>query len=128
MQILRSGHEIGREVAIMGGGTAKIIVGAVLISGGILASCFAFVLGSIGGFASEDAGQFVFAVLAGLAMAVLGIVLCVYGIKESLKQEKQEKKDGVPEVRSSNEWVCRNCGCQNKQGLDKCIWCGADVK
>ena len=46
-------------------------------------------------------------------------------IKENLKQEK---KGGVPKVRSMNEWVCRNCGSQNKEGLDKCIWCGADLK
>jgi len=120
-----SSSEVGREVAIMGGGTAKVIVGAVLIPGGILVISLGFIL------ADNVAEEWQYVGLAGLAMAGLGIVMLLDGTKESLKQEKQEKqekKGGVPEVRSSNEWVCRNCGSQNKQGLDRCIWCGADVK
>ena len=46
----------------------------------------------------------------------------------SVRSSDEENKGGVPKVRSSEEWVCRNCGSQNKQGLDKCIWCGADLK
>jgi hypothetical protein len=102
-----------------------VIVGVVLIYGGLGVSFSGFLLGSIGGFASEEASEFVLAFVGGLAMALLGSVLCLRGAKG---HRNQEKKDGVPEVRSSNEWVCRNCGSQNKQGLDRCIWCGADVK
>jgi peptidoglycan/LPS O-acetylase OafA/YrhL len=103
----------------MGGWMAKVIVGASLISCGFLASCFGLFSVGLG------VEEWPYVVLAGLAMAVFGIVLCVYGIKGNLKQDK---KGSVPKVRSSSEWVCRNCGSQNKQGLDKCIWCGADLK
>ena len=102
-----------------------VIVGVVLIYGGLGVSFFGFILGSIGGFASEEASEFVLAFVGGLATALLGSVLCLRGAKWD---RNQEKKDGVPEVRSSNELVCLNCGSQNKQGLDKCIWCGADLK
>ena len=117
-----SSSKVGREVAIMGGGTAKVIVGAVLIPGGILVISLGFISVGLG------VEEWPYVVLAGLAMAGLGLFVLLDGTKESLKQEKQEKKGGVPEVRSSNELVCRNCGSLNKQGLDKCIWCGADLK
>jgi len=103
----------------MGGRTAKIIVGVVLISGGLLVAAIGFISVGLG------VEEWLYVVLAGFAMAGLGLFVFLDGTKESLKQEK---KGGVPKVRSMNEWVCRNCGSQNKEGLDKCIWCGADLK
>jgi hypothetical protein len=121
---LGSGLEVGREKANMGGGRARVIVGIVLTCGGIGAMSLGWLMGGID--AVEEAEYFIG---AGWVMETLGVVLCLYSAIESLKQDlKQEKKGGVPKVRSSNEWVCRNCGSQNKQGLDKCIWCGADLK
>jgi len=99
-----------------------VIVGAILIGCGLLVIAIGFISVGLG------VEEWPYVVLAGFAMAGLGLFMLLDDTKESLKQEKQEKKGGVPEVRSSNEWICRNCGSQNKQGLDKCIWCGADVK
>jgi hypothetical protein len=114
LQVLGSGLEVGREKANMGGGRERVIVGIVLTCGGIGAMSLGWLMGGIE-----------VVVAAGWLMETSGVVLCLYSAIESLKQEK---KGGVPKVRSSNEWVCRNCGSQNKQGLDKCIWCGADLK
>jgi len=115
MHLVRSGLEVGREKANMGGGTAKVIVGAVLISGGILAFCFGSMLGMIGGFYSDSAGELVLAVVGGLAMALLGLVVVINGVKENLKQEKKGAR-------------CWHCG-SNLMGDPKiCEHCGADVK
>jgi ribosomal protein L40E len=76
----------------------------------------------VGGIAAVEEAAYI--VWAGLVMATLGIVLCLYSAIESWKQDK-EKKGGVPEVRSRNEWVCRNCGSQNKQEAIVCRHCGS---
>jgi len=124
LQVLGSGLEVGGEKANMGDGRARVIVGIVLTCGGIGAMSLGWLMG--GNYAVEEAD---YLVVAGLVMETLGVALCLQSAIESLKQDlKQEKKGGVPKVRSSNEWACRNCGSQNKQGLDKCIWCGADLK
>jgi len=100
----------------MGGRTARIIVGVILIYVGLSVTGIGFFSVALG------VDEWLYVVLAGSAMAGLGLFMLLDATKESLKQEK---KGGVPKVRSSNEWVCRNCGSQKKQEAIVCRHCGS---
>ena len=113
----------------MGGWMAKVrvivgVVGALLICGGILASCFGFV-GWLARSGFPNAGQFVSVFWAGLLIALAGVVLCVYITIES---SKQEKKGSVPKVRSSDECFCPHCGTKLASGAKFCEECGVRIQ
>jgi hypothetical protein len=112
-----------------------------LVVGGVIGFVIGFVLGTHWYSGDLEVGEFAwfFGLIFGLIFfgpiglligALIGaFVGWVQGRNSSsVRSSDEENKGGVPKVRSSEEWVCRNCGSQNKQGLDKCIWCGADLK